>query len=187
MARPCRNVVQYQWSAVVFTGVRVGWLDVLALILFKFTIPRVKFDVVNFRTFHPFCNKCLAQAEKDERVGDAMSGLAVGAGLIAGIALLWGLNCFAVTRNGSRYEILGWSLVVAVVCASAAWGVSRLGLRVRVPPALRMIGRPPFRLKSRTVIHDLAAVVLDAAAGPDQQLGVEAAAAKRRQIPSAGR
>ena len=191
MTRPSRNVVQFHWRAVVFTGVRVGWLDLLALVLFKFTIPRVKFDIVNFRTFHPFCNKCLREGEKDEKFAETMSGLAFGAGMLASMLALYAL---APIRGQSRpnREMGWWVMSAAALLALTIWPMLRIARWARTPTTLRLIARPPFRLRSRMVIEDLPAAILAAEAGPQEHVAVEAADADRvivtpTQIPSADR
>jgi hypothetical protein len=67
---------------------------------------------------------------------------------------------------------------VSAVLFAMGWLIVR-GVRwIKLPRELRFVWRQPFRLKSRGVVADLPAAILAAAAGPDQQFGVEAAAAR---------
>lgn len=179
MNAPCMNVVEFRWEAAVFTGVRVGWLDLLAVILFKFTIPRLKFDVINFRTFHPFCHRCWGDVERDRLFAQTIDPLTLGTLLFASIGIIWGVLQLAFGRPRTKYVEAGWCIGVAAVLCGIAWLMSRFARWVRLPNALKHLARRPFRFNGSTVVRDLPAAILAAAAGPEQRFDVEAGEVRR--------
>lgn len=137
----------YHWNVHVNTR-----LDLPKMIFFSILLRHphlsVTYDDFKFTTAHAFCVDCLWKVKVRRGSVFLFELLASLIVVAAGIAALFPATMLVVGKPGSsRLEALLWlstSLMIGWLGLQGRWWADQW----RYPPVIRIIGRPPLRLKS---------------------------------------